>query len=124
MKSGTGSPVVAEALARIAMFRQAEVTASTLDLYSARLAEEALEVADIVEACGRIERAERTDGETAFPSLGMILRVCREVVMDRSRTGRTDEWQPSQAPAELSPERAKYWLARLRDAAKGRHGAN
>ena len=101
--SQTGDPRVIAALALMAARRQASnIDRETLDLFSADLTHPAQEsdrysVEVITEACERIGRAERTDGETAFPSLGMLLRVCRVV-----RTG--CYWENVRAIAATAPK--------------------
>lgn len=82
---GSGHPLVTAALSIMAAKRQATVSAETLDLFSADLAEDGVPVERVVEACKRLGRAERAEGETAFPSYGTLLRVCREVARDDER---------------------------------------
>lgn len=67
------------ALTQMAAFRGASPDGPTLAAFAKRLIAEGLEVAVIAAACRRLEAAERADGESAWPSLGTLLRVCREV---------------------------------------------
>lgn len=73
--SGTGNPIVTAALAELAALRQATgVDEETLDLFSARIAEDGLDVELVVDACRELSRMERAEGESAFPSYGTLLR--------------------------------------------------
>ena len=101
--SNSGDPRITAALALLAARRQASnLDDDTLDLFSADLTHPARDgdrfgVDVIVDACERIGRTERAEGETAFPSLGTLLRVCREVVKDRY-------WQGVEALAAQAPD--------------------
>lgn len=74
--SFTGHPVVTKALAKMAMLRQAETSALTLNLYSAELAERGIAVEVVVRACAALQETPRREGETAFPDLGTLLKAC------------------------------------------------
>lgn len=77
--------VLATALGQMAAFRGATVTDETLALFAARLVAERVRVEDAVEACRRLEREERAEGELAFPSLGTLLKRIGLVESQRYR---------------------------------------
>lgn len=61
------------ALAQMAVFRGAEASPQTLQLFARRLVAERCQVDDVVAACAELEVEERNEGELAFPSLGTLL---------------------------------------------------
>lgn len=118
--AGSDLDVVTVALAQMAAFRGAEPAGPTLALFARRLLAEGCEASVIVGACHRLEVAERKDGESAFPSLGTLLRVCREVSGERHREQVAREQRryldsyAEQACASMSPEDAHALIVRLR----------
>jgi hypothetical protein len=74
-----------QTLGMLAVRRQAEVGGKTLRLFARDLIDAGLTLATVAEACDRIGHAERVEHETAFPDLGKLLRVCREVEADARR---------------------------------------
>jgi hypothetical protein len=107
-------PCVSAALAEMAMFRQAEVDDLTLELYSAKLAQEEIPVDVIVTACETIGRTPRREGETAFPDLGTMLAACRKAWMERAN--RTAQAQaPKALPAPERPDMTKTEAKRFID---------
>lgn len=83
---------VTMALAQMAVFRCADVSAETLQLFTTRLLAEKCAVDDIVRACGQLERAEREPGETAFPTLGTLLTCIGRIAQRRYEDQRMQEW--------------------------------
>lgn len=66
-------PQLKMALAQMATFRQAVLDASTLKLYSARLASERFD--DVIAALEHLQEQPRQEGETALPEIGAILAL-------------------------------------------------
>lgn len=64
---------IARALANMGLFRQAAMEKRTIHLYAERLAE--LELEDVLSALKAIEDLPRDEGDTAFPSMGVILKM-------------------------------------------------
>lgn len=61
----------------MAVKRQAsDLDADTFDLFAAELAEEGIPVEHVIEACKQIGREPRAEGDTAFPSLGVLIERC------------------------------------------------
>lgn len=124
-KPGSGDPQVTAWLATMAAFRQASVSDETLDLYSAQLAADGIALEDIEAACHEIARAERAEGETAFPDYGRLVRYCRAAAhtryahAQREQRQRVLQLQAARDEQRMSPEDAKLWLARLKAASKG-----
>lgn len=75
---------VLAALAKMAALRQAEVSGKTLALYATELATAHVPTDVVVHACRRIQMRERSEGETAFPSLGTLLDECRIVAAKKA----------------------------------------
>lgn len=120
IEPNTGHPHVTAALAQMAALRQApDVTPKMLDLFASALAAERLDVAVIVEACRRISRRAREDGEPAFPTLGALLAECRTVAREQalSRQLRAATAPPHTLPpieqAPLSREEARALVVDL-----------
>lgn len=110
------------AMKRLAMFRQAEVSAQTYVAYALALSERLVRVEDVEVACRRLEATERAEGETAFPSLGTLLRVCGEVAHARRERHRLEakadvarRQLAASLPRDLSPREAKEFVGWLRD---------
>lgn len=117
------NPRVVVALARMAILRQApELTETDFTLFAAELESEGVPVEHIEEACRRIGREPREDGQTAFPSLGTLLAECKQVRVDTHYL-RLQELA-ARAPKELMPpaedfvplsrEEAKKFVDRLK----------
>jgi len=68
---------VTMALAQMAVYRCAEVSAETLDLFAKRIIADGCDPADVVKACQSFEAAPRAEGETAFPEIGRVLNAVR-----------------------------------------------
>jgi hypothetical protein len=121
---GTGNPRIIAALAHMAAFRQADVGDVMLDLYAAQMTADGYGVEDVEVACERHARAERADGETAFPSLGQMRRLVDAVRNQRYLQALEADSQARQAlplPGhDMSQQRAEIWMARLKYAAKHR----
>jgi hypothetical protein len=118
--SHTGNPEVTAALATMAMFRQADPSELTLNLYSAELEARGIDPAVAIRACQAIQETPRRDGQTAFPDLGTLLDACVEAkqALYRERL----EVLAAQAPKQLLPPasppmtraEAKSFVAKLR----------
>jgi hypothetical protein len=65
----------------MAMFRSTMVDASTLELFSRRLAKERFE--DVVAAIEKIGEMPREEGQAAFPELGLILSMTSVMALAR-----------------------------------------
>jgi hypothetical protein len=122
---------IVQVLGVLAVRRQAEVGAKTLRVFARDLADAGFPVATVVEACDRIGRAERVEHETAFPDLGKLLRVCREVEADarRERQRQLAAQAPPLAlpPADVEPltrEEAEAHVAQVMGWFKARVGAS
>lgn len=121
---GSGDPRITAALAHMAAFRQADVSEMTLDLYSAQLTADGCLADDVTVACERHARAERAEGETAFPSLGQMQRLVAQARSERAKReyeahgGKYLPAAPDVKP--VSKARAKVWLQRIEHVAKGR----
>lgn len=115
--------IVAVALAQLAAFRGATVAGPTIALFARRLLSEGCAVADIVAAGKRLELAERSEGELAFPSLATLLRVVREVVTarraveleaDRAELKRLHGAVESVVTGEMSKAEARAFIERMK----------
>jgi hypothetical protein len=110
-----------QVLGVLAVRRQADVGGKTLRLFARDLIDAGHTLATIAEACDRIGLAERGEHETAFPDLGKLLRVCREVEADARREAQRQlaaqapvrALPPADAPA-LTPAEAKAFVNNLR----------
>lgn len=78
-----GFETVVMALSQMAAFRGADVTAEAVGLFGKRLLSDGHQVADIVAACAVLERTERAEGETAFPSLARLTKECERAASQR-----------------------------------------
>lgn len=74
-------PQLKMALTRMATFRQAVLDASTLKLYSARLASERFD--DVIAALEHLQEQPRQEGETALPEIGAILALVAVMAVRR-----------------------------------------
>jgi hypothetical protein len=95
-----------QTLGLLALRRQAEVGAKTLRLFARDLIDAGLTLATVAEACDRIGHSERVEHETAFPDLGKLLRVCREVEAD-ARRERQRQLAAQAPPLALPPAEAE-----------------
>lgn len=77
------------ALAQMAIFRQATLDASTLKLYSARLATERLD--DVTAALEKLQEMERAEGEPTLPAMSTILAMIRYCAVQRENRERIDK---------------------------------
>jgi hypothetical protein len=118
-----GAEIVVEAMGQMAKFRGAVVADALLARFATRLLAECCEVGDIVEACRRLEVAERADGESSWPELGRFLRVTREARRDRmARESREREASiaklhahaPSAITGHMTRQEARAWIERLK----------
>lgn len=96
---------VAIALAKMASFRQASVSEDTLNLYCLALEGEDMRAFQV--AMAQLAESERREGESAFPSLGMILGCMDEAaeVFPKELGGRIDrtpQFAPSFTPTRKS----------------------
>jgi hypothetical protein len=121
MKPTDGDPRITAALARMAMFRQADPSPLTLELYSAQLAGDGIPVEDVLVACDVLARRERAEGETTFPSYGTLTAECRRAGIARRARVREQERDVLRFPApdpdqmrSLSPAEAKALAAELK----------
>lgn len=122
--SGSGNPIITAALAKMAILRQAsDVSDLTLDIYTAELERFQVPAEAVVEACARLQHRPRSDGETAFPDFGALLKLCRVIAaqqasrMNEERYQRwlleTGQREPVDAP-ERTPEQARAFVAQMR----------
>lgn len=124
MEPGNGDPRITAALAQMAMLRQADVSDLALDLYSAKISDvDYWQLPIIIDACEFIATAERKDGESAFPSYGTLSRVINRL-HEEDRRARVDEARDEHRArlhesTQLSDERAKYWLDKIKASAHG-----
>lgn len=98
-----------KALADLGLGRQATQSPEALALYAEHLQHEAPDVVEL--ACAQLLHTERPAGETAFPPLATVERVCREIRHAREDARRP----PRQEYVGLPPEEAKKWLAKIRE---------
>lgn len=125
-------PRMTIALARMAVLRQApELTELDFELYAEELVRQNVPADQVEEACQRMGLREREEGQTAFPSLGSLLKECERVRVDRRRA--EIEALAATAPKALMPpenmpplsrEEAKAFVTRLRadvEAMRARH---
>lgn len=119
------------ALGQMATFRGAPVRDEVVLLFAKRLIAEGQTPEQIIDACGDLERRPRSEGETAWPSLGTLLEECRrsalrlaarrcvELARMAPKALSAPEWQ------DMTPEDAQAFVARLRrdvqDVRKGRY---
>lgn len=85
---------VTMALAQMAVFRCADVSAETLDLFAKRIIADGCEPADVVKACQSFEAAPRAEGETAFPEIGRMLNTVRVFAQRRREQERSRQLPP------------------------------
>lgn len=84
--SNESSTKIRMALAQMATFRQATLDASTLKLYSARLARERFE--DVIAALEKLQEMPRAEGETALPDIATILAMVTVMGIQRGNRER------------------------------------
>lgn len=90
-------PKIKMALTQAAMFRGAKLDASTISLYSSRLAQEPFE--DVIAALEKIAEMPRKDYEPALPEIGTVLgmvdvmRTSRENREKASRDNLLAQWR-------------------------------
>jgi hypothetical protein len=104
----------------MAVKRQAsDLDADTFDLYAAELAEEGIPVAHVIEACKQIGREPRAEGDTAFPSLGVLIDRCHRAARQLAYRATAGVLTPK--PAEpISREEAAKLLAEIKAAVASR----
>jgi Cdc6-like AAA superfamily ATPase len=112
---------IIRAIGVMAMRRQGEISAQVLKLYAHDLEQSGCSARAAVEACDRLGKAERREGETAVPEIGKLLRLCREAQRELD----ADYWITSAAPllhahknipsltAEEASERTKQMRAEV-----------
>lgn len=120
MEPSSGDPRISAALAQMAMLRQADVSDVSLDLYTAKLEDMQCDISDIEVACERHSLAERVDGETAFPSMGQLLKLIERVRRQRHDAEVAATAKPLALPPPIPKDRAAVWLKRVKASAK--HG--
>jgi hypothetical protein len=110
-------------LAKMAVRRQAEIDDATYTVYVDDLIAANVELADLQGACDELGKAPREAYQSAFPSVGDLLKVCR--MRRRLRIDREIEAQYGNRPLltegpPMSKDSAAKWLDRIKYAA--RHG--
>lgn len=119
--SYSGNPIVTAALAKMAMFRQADPSDLTLNLYSAELEDHGIAPEVILRACQALQETPRREGETAFPDLGTLLVACREAKqalyrehLERLAAKAPKALMSAEDVKPLSREQAKSFVADLK----------
>ncbi len=116
-------PRITVALARLAVLRQApELTDLDFRLFGEEIAAAGVPVEHVEEACRRLGRQERPEGQPSFPSLGTILAECRQVRVDAhylrlqelAARAPKELLPPTEAFVPLSREEAKSFIDRLK----------